>query len=379
MRLRQKLACGLIFTFLFSSVGFTFPGNDERTVLKGLKVIATESIDVTGDKVPDKIYLVKDKRNDVATNNLDLVIKDGQTSSWIKVGMKDFSGDDGQLVLRDFTGDGVKDILVSVPAGKDSGPINARIISVRDSKPKTIFSTEDKKGLDLTAAFEDGFQARITGQGLSNAYLLDLASKKDTYLYLGVYNRQGKLLKKIVNSAPPFFALTPVDYDQDGVYELEGQQKMGGAVAEYPLATVKSLWKYSGGQWKTTKIQLSSSYQIKKNSVSIEYKLLKKVKENNYGQVYYPEMTNVSGISFAKKINESLAKAADSYLREASPTTKLSVDYTITRQSKDFLTVAFKVNKVTKQGNITKKYTGFDFYTFDLLTGKEYKSSPGKL
>lgn len=55
----------------------------------------------------------------------------------------------------------------------------------------------------------------------------------------------------------PFGRLEPVDSDKDGIYELQGEQRIAGAYNADGLATVKTVLSYRQGAWQARSVSVS--------------------------------------------------------------------------------------------------------------------------
>jgi len=93
--------------------------------------------DVTGDGVDDSVTLIGIRPfndNSGFWNQLSLRVFDAANNKVIKSELSDFGGYDSKLFLGDFTGDKVKEIMVSVPTGGSGGIIDNRIVTLDKSR-----------------------------------------------------------------------------------------------------------------------------------------------------------------------------------------------------------------------------------------------------
>ena len=78
--------------------------------------------DVNGDGIPDNVYLTGIKTPDSPfTQNITLVIQDGMMGGFTSIPLSENAGYNPTLFLGDFTGDGVKDILIGINTGGSGG------------------------------------------------------------------------------------------------------------------------------------------------------------------------------------------------------------------------------------------------------------------
>ena len=101
-------------------------------------VVDVQSGDVTGDSVADVVVLVGDRPfpgSHIAGTH-DLIIIDGKTGAQTTLSLGEGSGGhDGSLLLGDFTGDKVDDILVTLPGGGPAGSCSYFLLSAREGIP----------------------------------------------------------------------------------------------------------------------------------------------------------------------------------------------------------------------------------------------------
>lgn len=53
-------------------------------------------------------------------------------------------------------------------------------------------------------------------------------------------------------------AISPIDYNGDGTYEICGYQRIIGSCNADTISEVESLWKYENGKWKISTLQYST-------------------------------------------------------------------------------------------------------------------------
>lgn len=215
-------------------------------------VIATDKADVTGDGVADSITLVGTNEfgdNNSFWGNIGLKIFDTASNEIIEADLNGFGGYEPKIFLGDFTGDKVKDIMVSAPTGGSGGIIDNRIVTVKDGKAQLIFDEKDNSGLAVSGKFVDGFKADIRVEQLNKEFAVDLQAFKDMYVEGGTYDKSGKLKVDVEPWADGFSLLEPVEYTGDGTYYLRGIQSVSGIAHVNRISNLESLWKYTDGKW----------------------------------------------------------------------------------------------------------------------------------
>lgn len=92
---------------------------------------------------------------------LSLRVFDAANNKMIKSDLSDFGGYDPKLFLGDFTGDKVKEIMVSAPIGGSGGIIDNRIVTLAGGETKLIFGENENNSLTLSGSFQDNFKANV--------------------------------------------------------------------------------------------------------------------------------------------------------------------------------------------------------------------------
>jgi len=86
--------------------------------MKHKKIVFYARGDVNGDKIPDNVFLTGIKTPDSPfTQSITLVVQHGITGRYTIVSLKENAGYNPTLLLADFTGDGVDDILIGITTG----------------------------------------------------------------------------------------------------------------------------------------------------------------------------------------------------------------------------------------------------------------------
>ncbi len=110
----------------------------------------------------------------------------------------------------------------------------------------------------IDGKYMDGFLAEIEFISLGKTVYLDLSSNKDSYIGLGIYDKDGKLLSKTTPYIMPISRLKPMDYNGDSTYEIHGYQQIIGSCNGNTITEMDSLWKYEDGEWHMIRLQYST-------------------------------------------------------------------------------------------------------------------------
>ncbi|SHK39127.1 hypothetical protein [Tepidibacter formicigenes] len=217
--------------------------------------------DVTGDNIKDNVILVGTKTvSDIYCDTLTVVVQDGKTKEYSKATYENFGGyqDKEMLFIGDFTGDKVKDVVVSASTGGSGGIVDHMIATFKDNKPSVIFTDKENAGIDIDGKYIDGYRAEIEFKDLNKKVLLDVSAGKDMYIEQGIYNKEGKLLKEVKPWIDSFSKLEAIDYDGDGTFELRGYQKIAGAYHADTISYVESILKFENNKWNTKDVQYTT-------------------------------------------------------------------------------------------------------------------------
>jgi hypothetical protein len=185
--------------------------------------------DVTGDRIPDNVYLTGIKTpNSPFTENITLVIQDGRTGRFTNVSLSENAGYNPRLFLGEFTGDGTDDIMISIDSGGSGGIMYHYIYSFINNTPQLLFdfnSYNEEYKYDVT--YKDNYRVEVVSRKNDRKYIIDISNRGAEYLH-EIYGEDGKLKSPISGFVNPLSGLYPVDFDSNNVYELLAYQKIAG-------------------------------------------------------------------------------------------------------------------------------------------------------
>ncbi|TGB03838.1 VCBS repeat-containing protein [Halobacillus salinus] len=205
--------------------------------------------DVNGDHIQDYVYLTGAKTSDSPyTKAITLVIQDGKNNQFYTVPLKTDQGYNPSLFLGDFTGNGVDDIFIRIDSGGSGGYGYFYIYSFLDNKPVLLFDYEVfNEMFDYQVLYKDQYKVEVINQTLNLSFLIDLSNRDSQYL-ADIYQKDGTLIKPLEGSVSGLNQLYPIDFDGDGVYELDAYQRIIGQYNADQLGVVQTplSWTRSG-------------------------------------------------------------------------------------------------------------------------------------
>jgi len=223
---------------------------------------ATQSVvaygvgDVTGDKIPDQVYLTGIKTPDSPfIQQITLHVQDGRTGKVTSVSLPENGGYNPSLFIGDFTGDGVADILISLPTGGSGGIINHFLYSFINNNPKILFNSNVyNEEYKYSVLYQNDYEVKVTSEKNNLTYMIDISLRDPEYLN-EIYDASGKLKSPITGFVNPLSGLYPVDFDSNHVFELLAYQKIAGRYNADALGYVLNTLG-----WENNRFNLQNQY-----------------------------------------------------------------------------------------------------------------------
>ena len=210
-------------------------------------IVAFAYGDVTGDNIPDYIYLTGVKTpNSGFIQDITLVIRDGKTGIKQSTRLSSDAGYSPTLFLGDFTGDRINDILVSIASGGSGGIMFYYLFSDVNNQIRMLFDYEEYNNkYNYKVEYRNNYQVMVKNLELGTKYIIDITYKDKEYLD-EIYTPDGELKAPIEGWVDPLSGLYPVDFDGNGIYELLGYQSISGRYHADSLGYVQSVLKWNG-------------------------------------------------------------------------------------------------------------------------------------
>ena len=227
-----------------------------RTNMNVPNVVSIARGDVTGDKVVDTVYLTG-----IMTpaspfiQQITLHVQDGATGKVTSVALHENAGYNPTIFLGDFTGNGVKDILVSINSGGSGGIMYHYIYSFENNTPKLLFDFNVyNEQYEYKVTYLNYYKVEVISLINNKTYIIDISTRGDEYLN-EIYDENGKLRSPITGFVNPLSGLYPVDFDSNNRYELLAYQKIAGRYNADALGYVLNTLS-----WLDTRFVLQDQY-----------------------------------------------------------------------------------------------------------------------
>ena len=206
--------------------------------------------DVTGDRIPDNVYLTGKKTPDSPfIQNITLVIQDGGTGQFTPIPLQSNAGYNPTIFLGDFTGNGVNDIMIGIASGGSGGTMYYYIYSYMMNKPQLIFDYNVfNETYQYDVIYRDYYKVEVIARKDQQKYIIDISQKGRAYLS-EIYQRNGRLKQPIEGFVNPLSGLYPVDFDSNGIYELLAYQRIAGRYNADSLGNVETTLKWDKKQF----------------------------------------------------------------------------------------------------------------------------------
>jgi len=341
--------------------------------------IDVKEADVSGDGILDAVYLVgwRFKPDSPYMRDIRVIVCDGATGKIADDEGIHLAGYDPQLFLGDFDGDKISDIYVEAASGGSGGWYHHRIITFVGGRTVSLFDDSHNRGALLAGQFVDGYKVELDIN--RKTITLDVSDRQADYLRLGLYDESGLLKKKAATLVTPYGKLVPVDFARDGYYALQGWQRVSGAYNADGLADVESVIKYADGGWQVIGMKVTINVNgtmpmVRKNHPIPGVAVVQQTMRMANARVSYPQFANMDNYMAMLFINGELEKTAEAFARQGNLDAKISVDYQITRQDGEMISVIFTGQQDWEGGHYEiLKAVNVDVKNCKLITAKNFK------
>lgn len=217
-----------------------------------MNIINSAFGDVTGDRVPDYVYLTGIRNQESPFwQQITLMIQDGATHQLFTVQL-DPSGNAGYnptLFLGDFTKDGISDILIRIDSGGSGAFTYDYVYTFVNHQARKLFDFNlYNQQNQYNVVYQDGYKVSVTSLATNNTFIIDISGRGKEYLSQ-IYDESGKLKAPVQGFADGVSGFYPVDMDRDGSYELQAYQQVSGLYHADSLGYVINTLQWNGQQF----------------------------------------------------------------------------------------------------------------------------------
>ncbi len=193
------------------------------------EVINFAQADVTGDGIPDNIYLVGNRpRPEMPGYFEDVglrVVSDGRV---YEIDFPYGNGYGPVLFVGDLTHDGIADILVNIFASGGGGFLTSYAYTFVNDQPTLLIDSKTFNDLQRgTVIYQDNYRVRIETLRPPRVYTIDISDRGPEYLNQ-IYNPDGTLIRPTEGTLLGLITLHTVDFDVNGEYNLSAVQRAIG-------------------------------------------------------------------------------------------------------------------------------------------------------
>lgn len=233
---------------------------EEGDFINNRYLLAIQEGDVTGDGIPDKVYLYGSKTGDSESSfvdNISIVIEDGYSGE-ISTITPDFNaGYNPRLFLGDFTADGVDNIKLSIESGGSGGYGYFYIYTYMNNTPKEIFNFDQYNAMyQYMVDYIDLYRVAVYNINHDKLFILDVIHKGDEYVSQ-YYDEFGMLRKPIQGEVLAISELMPfIQNEEVNAFELLAYQRIIGPINSDTLGYVENVLSWDGEKFVSTRMSV---------------------------------------------------------------------------------------------------------------------------
>lgn len=214
--------------------------------------------DVTGDGREDLVMLVGTLPQDGGgfITDITLVVEDGASGQVTCVPLGDNAGFNPSIYLCDFTGEGVKDIKVTIQSGGSGGFTFTYVYSFVGNKPQLLFSHDMyMASKEFRAYYAENFVVVVEDLTLGLTFRIDVSQNPAAQ---ELYDEEGKLLQPTEANVGPFIIAYPIVLDEEkGTCSLQALTRVYGQFAADTLGYIQDYLSWDGTRFATIREELA--------------------------------------------------------------------------------------------------------------------------
>lgn len=208
--------------------------HDEYPYITRKREVVSDAIgDVTGDGRQDYVFLTALTSLDPSSayvTEIRLNIKDGHTNEiqTITLNKAGNAGYQPTVLLKDVTGDGIKDIIIRIDSGGSGAITYDYIYSFAHQRIRLLFDFEQyNQENQYFINYLDHYLVSIESVATEKLFLMTIINRSLDYLK-EIYDKDGYLKKPIQGMADGISGFYPVDLVGNGVYQIQTYQRISG-------------------------------------------------------------------------------------------------------------------------------------------------------
>jgi hypothetical protein len=233
---------------------------EEEDLMNNRYLLTIREGDVSGDGIPDKVYLYGSKTGDSESSFVDnilIVIEDGYSGEISTITPEFNAGYNPRLFLGDFTADGVTDIKLSIDSGGSGGYGYFYIYTFINNTPKEIFNFDQYNAMyQYKVDYIDLYRVAVYNINHDKLFILDVIYQGDEYVSQ-YYDEFGMLKRPIQGDVLAIGALMPfIQNEEVNAYELLAYQRIIGPINSDTLGYVQNVLSWDGEEFVSTRMSV---------------------------------------------------------------------------------------------------------------------------
>lgn len=209
------------------------------------KIIHTYKEDVTGDGQKETIQLkaIPFSKDSSYYQTIWASIKSPLSKEW-KIPYK--GGYEPTLQFYDLNHDKVTDIYFQSPTGGSGGIYSYQLNTIKSGKLVEIPLPVQRY---VKGKFTDNFKAVLSLTPGSKEIVINAKEQAVDYKRLGLYNKNGELLKQTPLMIDPIAFYEPKLISKSKGYGLKSYQQVSGVYHADQFGTIETLWYFEKNNW----------------------------------------------------------------------------------------------------------------------------------
>ncbi|MDV4151279.1 hypothetical protein R0131_10540 [Clostridium sp. AL.422] len=241
-----------------------------RKIEKGLKEIIMSKLgNISGNMDEDIIYLIGEKIDsgkNTLCKEIQIAISNGVDGKITYIDLEDIKGYNPRILLGEFRGIGINEILFTIEEDKEESGSRAIIYGLDNGRIIEIFdSSKYLPNKNYNIIYTDGFKVNLVDDNRNIDYVIDIKDREYGYLK-EKYNKDGKLKNKCKGKLSPIYEILTVRSSNSDVLDLILKQKIIGEDINDVLGEIISFLRYDRDKYREVDMSVSISSSRNKSS-----------------------------------------------------------------------------------------------------------------